>query len=163
MNKADYIDQVEEQLRAYGFNYEGPQSVDNSSSVFSRTDDGVAPRLRHHEVIVIDQLEEYNVDAIEAAIETMRDIHDVLDIETQTRFDSKRWYLLIVAAEVTKPMKIRAERAAGEELADDSDGFLLPVIVNLEDSQLNYNEPSTLRRATTHGKMASNVEKYFRL
>lgn len=163
MDEADYIDQIDEQLRAYGFNYEDLPSVSDSTSVFSRTVDGVAPGLTHHEVVVVERLEEYNVDAIEATIATAGAAHDTIDIETETPFDSERWYLLIVAAEVTKPMRIRAERAAGEALADDSDAFLLPVVVDLEEGQLHYNEPSTLRRATTHGKMASNVEKYFRL
>ncbi|THE64274.1 hypothetical protein D8Y22_13665 [Salinadaptatus halalkaliphilus] len=111
--------------------------------------------------MIVDHVDEPVVDEIEAELKTARDIYDGLSINSTSRFDSERVYLLIVAEEVTKPMQIRAERAAGEVLNGDT--FLLPVLVDLSGSRLLYDEPSTLKRVTTHGKMVSNVEKYFRL
>lgn len=163
MDADSYIQHIDEQLRAYGFNREEEASDQDTTIVFFRTTDGVAPKLTRHEVVVVEQLTNYNVDAIETAIETGRSVYAKLDVPVKSRFDSEHCYLLLVAEEVTKPMRIRAERAAGEHPADENDAFLLPILVDLSETQLQYDDPSTLRRVTTHGTMATNVEKYFRL
>ncbi|WP_141465243.1 hypothetical protein [Salinadaptatus halalkaliphilus] len=158
MDTAGYIERIDEQLRAYEF-----QSTDYTPvpDVYSRETNRLASTGTHYEVVIVDHVDEPVVDEIEAELKTARDIYDGLSINSTSRFDSERVYLLIVAEEVTKPMQIRAERAAGEVLNGDT--FLLPVLVDLSGSRLLYDEPSTLKRVTTHGKMVSNVEKYFRL
>ncbi len=163
MDEEAYINQVDEQLRAYGFGRQEGTPEEGATTIFERTTDAVAPGLTHREFIIIKQLQQYDVEAIEDAIETVRDLDSKFRNRPDSTFESERWYLLIVAEKVTKPMRIRAERAAGEHPADENDAFLLPVAVDISDSKLEYDEPSRLRRVTTHGKMASNVEKYFRL
>jgi hypothetical protein len=160
MDAPEYVEQIDEQLRAYEFQPVNHDSTWEMSNLYSRKTDRLGPTGVHHEVVIVDRVDNNDVDAIESELEMASDVFKGLDIDNTSRLDSERVYLLIIAEEVTKPMSIRVERAAGEVLED---AFLLPVLVDLSGSSLHYDEPSTLRRVSTHGRMASDVEKYFRL
>lgn len=158
MAESDYIESIAEQLRAYGFE-ERDEEDDSYSLVFSRQSQGRLPRSTTYEFVAITTLDEANVETVKRTVDNARQLCETLGPDSASRLESRRYFLLMVSPTVTEPMRIRTRREHGSEI--DDDGFLLPILADLENGKLIYEDPSVVKRPTTHGRMATDAEKYF--
>lgn len=149
-----------EQLRAYDFEEQQPTTIEASFPIFFKSVDGLVGDTE--EVVIIQEIENANVDAIKNGLEQA-----VIELENHvsesTLFDNRRGYLLLVPPTVTKAMRIAAKRGAGKRSIGNNEAFILPIIADLENVQVVYKSPSTLDRVGSHGKMTRRVPKYFKL
>lgn len=158
MDAGEYLSNIEEQLRAYDF--EEREITEFNNSVFEKYDEGLIQNKA--KTVVLKEVPDPTVEGIKESIElvekTIIQNESAIFSEDASPF---HFYAILVPSESTKAMDIAVKRAA-KNPNDRSNWYFLPILVNLDDETLSYQDTSLMPH-WEHRMMVRNIDDYFRV
>ena len=158
MDAGEYLDNIKEQLRAYDF--EERKTTKFNHPVFEKYQEGLFQDKA--KTVVLKEVPDPTVEAVKESIEM---VEKTIIQSENTIFGEdaspSHFYAILIPSESTKAMDIAVERAA-KNPSDRSNWYFLPILVNLDDETLSYQDTSLMPH-WEHRKMARNIDDYFRV
>ena len=158
MDSGEYLNIVKEQLRAYDFQEREVAEFDHP--LFEKRDQGlISDKSR---TIIIKEVPESTVESVKNSAVFVKE-NVVQNNSTIFNEDAStfQFYAIFIPPKSTKAMEIAVERAAKNQNSG-SNWFLLPMLVDLDNETLAYQDPSLFSH-NQHHEMVNNIDKYFRV
>jgi len=160
MNPEDYIQSVEEQLRAYDF--EPVDIVDQSGYICYRRRSSRIVR-EEEELVFVTEFKSDSVDDLKSHFDDVVESGKAV-FSLDEGMAVRQWYFVAVMRSSTRALRVATERGSKMfSLQDNYRGFLLPVLVDLEQSILKCGDVSLKHKVTHLTEMENKAEEYFKI